>query len=108
MLFGLCIGDGAGTVRAWDWRRAGGGAVASARGHVGAVTAVTSLHSSRADVAASAGVDGVVRVLSLDGADGACIMLLILVRIGDLTDDVVFCFQRLQAGALNWSGTSGR
>jgi hypothetical protein len=53
-------------------------------------------------------VDGVVRVLSLDGADGACIMLLILVRIGDLTDDVVFCFQRLQAGALNWSGTSGR
>ena len=77
--FVLCIGDGAGTVRAWDWRRAGGGAVASARGHVGAVTAVTSLHSSRADVAASAGVDGVVRVLSLDGADGACITLILLV-----------------------------
>ena len=74
VLFVLCIGDGAGTVRAWDWRRAGGGAVASARGHVGSVTAVTSLHSSRADVAASAGVDGVVRVLSLDGADGACII----------------------------------
>ena len=63
-------GDGAGVVRAWDWRRAGGGALASARAHVGAVTAVTPLDDSRADVAGSAGEDGAVRAVALDGGDG--------------------------------------
>jgi len=63
-------GDGAGVVRAWDWRRAGGGALASARAHAGAVTAVTALDDSRADVAGSAGEDGAVRAVALDGGGG--------------------------------------
>ena len=58
-----------------DWRRAGGGALASATAHSGAVTAVTPLRHDRADVAASAGVDGVVRVLSLDGGSGGGVAL---------------------------------
>ena len=66
----LFVGDGAGTVRAWDWRRAGGGALASAGAHVGAVVSVAPLSLGRSDVAASAGVDGTVRALSLDGGDG--------------------------------------
>ena len=68
-------GDGDGVVRAWDWRRAGGGALASARALAGIVTAVTPLRFDRADVAASAGVDGVVRVLSLDGGSGGGVAL---------------------------------
>ena len=63
-------GDGAGVVRAWDWRRAAGGALASARAHVGAVTAVTPLDDSRTDVAGSAGEDGAVRAVALDGGGG--------------------------------------
>ena len=62
-------GDGAGVVRAWDWRRAGG-ALASARAHAGAVTAVTALDDSRADVAGSAGEDGAVRAIALGGGGG--------------------------------------
>ena len=87
-------GDGDGVVRAWDWRRAGGGPIASANAHdgefififvwtirltrfflTGVVTAVTPLRFDRADVAASAGVDGVVRVLSLDGGKGGGVAL---------------------------------
>ena len=68
-------GDGDGVVRAWDWRRAGGGPIASANAHEGVVTAVTPLRFDRADVAASAGVDGVVRVLSLDGGKGGGVAL---------------------------------
>jgi len=63
-------GDGSGVVRAWDWRRAGGGSLASCKAHVGAVTAVTPLDESRPDVAASAGEDGVVRAVVLDGGRG--------------------------------------
>ena len=81
--------------RAWDWRRAGGGPIASANAHEGVVTAVTPLRFDRADgefiliflwairltnvvfltVAASAGADGVVRVLSLDGGKGGGVAL---------------------------------
>ena len=88
-------GDGDGVVRAWDWRRAGGGPIASANAHEGVVTAVTPLRFDRADgefilifvrairltnvvfltVAASAGADGVVRVLSLDGGKGGGVAL---------------------------------
>ena len=57
-------------MRAWDWRRAGGGALASARAHAGAVTAVTALDDSRADVAGSAGTLGAVRAIALDGGGG--------------------------------------
>ena len=66
----LFVGDGSGIVRAWDWRRAGAGALASAGAHAGAVLSVAPLSLARSDVAASAGVDGTVRVLSLDGGDG--------------------------------------
>ena len=63
-------GDGSGVVRAWDWRRASGGALASAKAHTGSVTAVTPLDDSRTDVAGSAGEDGAVRAVVLDGGRG--------------------------------------
>ena len=68
-------GDGAGAVRAWDWRRAGGGATAAApRAHVGAVTCVAPV-GFRGDACVSGGADGVVRALRLDGGNGGGVRL---------------------------------
>ena len=43
----LLTGDGQGVVRAWDWRHAGGGALATAAAHAGPVTAVVPLSATR-------------------------------------------------------------